>query len=182
MPDQPKIDDKVARWLKTEGYRVEFETARAFERVGLSATMGMYVGSGPATRREIDVCADHSPWPTRPGTMGMIRLICECKHLRHPWVMLYGDNACTDPGYFLTTSKTKTLTAMGATQRDYDSLRQTFHFRGGVPVAHSVVEAFKQSDDKDRAYATMMKLADVSSVSADGMNELNELGCMDTCN
>jgi len=173
MPDQQKIDDKVANWLRTEGYRIEFETARAFERVHLSARMGVYVGSEPTTRREIDVCADHSPWPAGPGTLGKIRIICECKYLRQPWVMLYGADACTDPLYFLTTPKTKTLKAMGATPRDRDSLRQTFHFRGGLPVAHNVIEAFRRGDDKDRAYAAMMKLADVSRISADGLDELN---------
>ena len=62
---------------------------------------------------------------------------------------------------------------MGATQRYYESLHQTFHFRGGIPVAHNVIEAFRQGNDKDRAYASMIKLADVSCISAEGMDEFN---------
>ena len=173
MSNKQRVEEEVANWLKTEGYRIEFETARAFERQGLSVMMGKFVGPETTKRREIDVCANHTPQPVAPNTLSQISLICECKYLQQPWVMLYGSNGQTWRAQFLTTAKTQTLAAMGANPGVYQALQHTFHFHDGRPVAHSVLQALKQGGAKDRAYETMMRLVDVSCMSADELDEIN---------
>ncbi len=173
MPAPEHTVDEVTHWLKKEGYRIEFEVARAFQNSSpnLSITMGACIGPELGDKREVDLRVMHTAC-----TYGRVMIVCECKYLPSPWILLYGEQRTDALSSSLLAARTKTLTQMGPTRDVLESLEFNFHFRSGERAAHSVIEALKKGNDKDRAYATMMKLTDATFTYADVIDELNSRG------
>jgi len=173
MPAPEHTADEVTCWLKKEGYRVEFEVAHAFQNSSpeLSITMGACIGPELGDKREVDLRVMHTAC-----TSGRVVIMCECKYLRFPWILLYGEQRTDALFSSLLAARTKTLTGMGAARGVLESLESNFHFRSGERAAHSAIEALKKGKNDDRAYATMMKLTDVTFSYADVFDELNMRG------
>lgn len=84
------LAEQVAKWLVTEGYPLEFQTAQAFETNGFSTSQGHYVHDELThNAREIDVVADMT---LRFENHGFFRAaqVVECKWSKDkPWVHLH---------------------------------------------------------------------------------------------
>jgi len=88
------LQAKVASWLKTEGYPLEFRAAHVFRRHGFEVLQGDYVEDLEAKRaREVDLSAsvtledegDDSRWMR-------VEYIVECKSsMDKPWVLFTSD-------------------------------------------------------------------------------------------
>ena len=168
---------EVAAWLDTEGYRIELQTALAFQNAepSVGIAVGAFIGDS-TPRREVDLCVSH-----HPCTRGRIMIVCECKYLKRPWILLRGPGGQTNSMFsFLLAAKTRTLIEMAARREVLDSLEANFHFRSDAPAAYGVIEALKNARDADRAYATMMKVTDVTFGYASSFDRINASGG-DTC-
>src|SRR5882724_3394627 len=81
------IEEKVAEWLGTQGYRLEYLTHKAMDDAGLGASISDYIENGDGTFREIDVSA--SKYCYHGDGEVHFRWIGECKYSEDkPWVML----------------------------------------------------------------------------------------------
>ncbi|GHG91428.1 hypothetical protein GCM10012319_52260 [Comamonas sp. KCTC 72670] len=99
-PSKPThgIKTKVLEWLNTEGYPLEFKTARAFEGAGFHVRQGIHVRNElTGVVREIDVEADIT-LETKTGLLRIIHPI-ECKWSNDkPWVSFTSKSARIGPG------------------------------------------------------------------------------------
>ncbi|MBM2293637.1 hypothetical protein JQX09_16520 [Sulfitobacter pseudonitzschiae] len=86
------IHDKVASWLQTEGYPLEFKTARRFSDAGFNTSQGEYSRKSKDTSpREIDVKA--SLTSVGDGFLFRAVNVIECKYsVSKPWVNFVSKN------------------------------------------------------------------------------------------
>lgn len=85
--NEQTLPAKILKWIKEEGYPLEYFTANTFRRMRFATDQGDFTHSVDGEPREIDVGA----WITRdvPGG-GFVRIynVVECKWTRHkPWVV-----------------------------------------------------------------------------------------------
>ena len=88
------LDEKVAAWLQKEGYPLEFDTARAFQRAGFTVLQSEYTEPRPdRPRREVDVVAHISQ---RNEQLLRAEHVIECKWSGDkPWVFFCGGGGMT---------------------------------------------------------------------------------------
>ncbi|MGP1993559.1 hypothetical protein D9V96_016885 [Zobellia laminariae] len=81
------IEESVLKWLNSEGYPLEFETARIFSMNKFSTRQGSYVSDfKTGLPKELDVVADVTKMSD--GTMLRISHLVECKWTEDkPWVI-----------------------------------------------------------------------------------------------
>lgn len=166
--DDPAILRSSEQWLNEQGYRVEYETAKALEDAGFEATLGAMLPGTDGTERDIDVLARsrkcelirRSPYEC---TWVEFAVLVECKYSkRKPWVMM-GDAKRPGLERLLAAlphsrpmrsgrNATRRATAR-APLHSLQSMRDAFG--RGLVVAHS------QHGDKD-AHRALQKVTDVS--------------------
>jgi hypothetical protein len=86
------LSERVLAWMQSEGYPLEFRTARVLEDCGYAVRQGRHYRDEDGTPREIDVVASL----TSRSPQGMVRMsqFIECKWSRdHPWVVFSSENA-----------------------------------------------------------------------------------------
>ncbi|WP_141591503.1 hypothetical protein [Myxococcus sp. AB056] len=87
-----QIKEKIGEWLNSEGYPLEFKTARAFREAGFHIRQGMHARDNQGTAREIDVLAEYT-LRTNPGFVRISHTI-ECKWSNDkPWVVFTSEDA-----------------------------------------------------------------------------------------
>jgi hypothetical protein len=99
-PEQPSsneeggLEPKLLEWLATEGYPLEFATARAFRRAGFTVRQGYYTHpAGEEPAREIDVVAQMD---LRRDPEMRVEYVVECKWSGDkPWVFFCGGSGIT---------------------------------------------------------------------------------------
>ncbi|MDQ3690680.1 MAG: hypothetical protein M3406_11740 [Chloroflexota bacterium] len=90
-----KVVRDVAEWLHTQGYPLEYETARILRSAGFRVEQGRHwMDVDPITEeqvpRELDVLATSAAdgWPQTRSSA--VQLVVECKHGIGPWIILGG--------------------------------------------------------------------------------------------
>jgi hypothetical protein len=96
----------------------------------------------------------------------LLRVLVECKYSKSkPWVLLYGNS---DPSWLMTdwmhAPRTRALQDMPKlNEEQVNELQQAFHFSEGIGLAHSIVQAHTDGEDKrDRAYDSLRKISDAA--------------------
>jgi hypothetical protein len=98
-----KLHDYVDKWLTTQGFPLEFRTARALNAQGLRSLQGRYIRD-PRTQqlREIDVLAGLHLEKT--DVVCRVSVVVECKWSReHPWILFTGDESTSREEQVLQT-------------------------------------------------------------------------------
>lgn len=102
-----KVVRDVAAWLKTQGYPLEYETARILRSAGFRVEQGRHwmdtdPFSDEPVPREIDVLATAAPddWPAKRGAAA-VQLVVECKHGTGPWIVMAGSRGAATMGELL---------------------------------------------------------------------------------
>jgi hypothetical protein len=91
--DTDSMERRLTEWLATEGYPLEFATAKAFRNTGFRVFQGYYTASeDDKPAREIDVVATMDS-PRRDFLLRVVNVV-ECKWSGDkPWVFFCSDNA-----------------------------------------------------------------------------------------
>lgn len=86
-PIQKRLSERVADWLHTEGYPLEFATAAEFRKHGFHVRQGQHVrDKDSSVPREIDVLADQTH--DLGGAFVRLHHVVECKYSHDkPWVV-----------------------------------------------------------------------------------------------
>jgi len=157
---------KVADWLNTQGYPLEYRTYWSFfGKFGGSCGLGSYIETTDGTAREIDVYAYQTHLELEKGIGFHLRVICECKYSRDkPWILLYGN---LDKSWIVTdwmhTPRSRRLYEMpnlsdARVKGLLQKLEKSFHFSQGVHLAHNLVQAFSKPGEQDSAYNSLRKI------------------------
>ncbi len=93
--EQRPLEERVAEWLKTQGYPLEFETREVFERHGFETIQGRRVPQQDGDPLEVDVTA--SMMRAAIDTRLEVRFVVECKYAPEPWVLFVKDELSTSP-------------------------------------------------------------------------------------
>jgi hypothetical protein len=99
---------KVDKWLEKQGYPLEYEVARTFQKAGFRAFQGIHYQDAEGTdrkTREIDVVA--TEWPEGTTRKSNVDFVVEVKHTHEPWLVLTTEAAVkpTDIARWLLTSE-----------------------------------------------------------------------------
>ena len=91
------IEEAVARWIRSEGYPLEFRTAKIFNECHYTVRQGEFTRGSREAPREIDVVA----YRTRPNpAKGFARIehVVECKWSKDkPWVIFTSEGHSIHP-------------------------------------------------------------------------------------
>lgn len=86
-----ELDTKVLEWLQSEGYPLEFRTAREFHKAAFRVWQGVYVRADDQPPREIDVLGFVDA--THRDTTLRVTHVVECKwSWDSPWVVLASEH------------------------------------------------------------------------------------------
>ena len=94
MTTEKSAEPKVRDWLRTQGYPLEYETARVLRAVGFRTIQGWSYRdedeTGMVKAREIDVLASLDGSEPRDDADARARfsIAVECKYMTAPWVVL----------------------------------------------------------------------------------------------
>jgi hypothetical protein len=92
--EEGALEPRLLEWLATEGYPLEFATARAFRKAGFQVRQGYYTHpAGEEPAREIDVVAQMD---LRRDPELRVEFVVECKWSGDkPWVFFCGGSGIT---------------------------------------------------------------------------------------
>ncbi len=180
--DKRSLEEKVAGWLATEGYRLEYQTLKALRDAGLKAYLGKHVRSAQGKPREIDVMVLETHRKNDRHDL-FIRLLCECKYSAgKPWVLLDADQRCTAEELWKAIPKSQGLASSNVFQHK-GKLNGSIHFSVSETVAHTVLQAWVKADpgeagedepqekerrnNRDFAFDSLQKIANAAWDSAE---------------
>jgi hypothetical protein len=143
------LEEKVVKWLRTEGYRLEYHTLKAFRDTGLTAFLGNYVPTDEGTPREIDVTS-YLTGRNQNNHFLAARWLCECKYSGgKPWILLDADGTLPLDEMWHATPQSKRLYNSNILTHK-EMLSGSWHFDPSRGLAHSVLQA-KIKPEKDQA-------------------------------
>jgi hypothetical protein len=161
--DSAKV--KVEKWLNEQGYPLEYKTYWSLlRRFAGNCGLGAYVESRDGTPRELDVYACDNTFGHDWRFTSHLRLVCECKYLKKPWVLLYGNTTKSDViTEWMHTPRSTPLQWLPSPsderpQEIVKELTKAFHFSEGAWLAHSIVQALNKGKDQDQAYGSLQKI------------------------
>jgi hypothetical protein len=144
------------RWFRSQGYPLEYETARELAKIGLQVRQGVgYLDqdSDIDKAREIDIVAE-----APPAALAKIRVVVECKRASSPWVVFLPSEQerPAAPPYDVTTAATRSGRGLLETLRKQGPPFPNI-FVGPDRVGFSVREANpeRRPDATDPAVATL---------------------------
>lgn len=93
MADKSNLVEKIKKWLKTEGYPLEFQCADICKKAGLNVRVGVSLAREGEKPRDIDVLAGCSPDGAGGHRLIIAQIAAECKYAKdgQPWVVLCQD-------------------------------------------------------------------------------------------
>ncbi len=91
------LEQRVEKWINTEGYPLEFRTARALRQAGFRVRQGYYTrDDSNETPREIDVYA--STDLRIDDLLLRVSLVIECKYVfEKPWIIFTSSSSRIAP-------------------------------------------------------------------------------------
>lgn len=160
MGDSAELLDKVAKWVRQQGYPLELRTARELESKKISATIGWYyTDPDSGQERESDVLALATRWATSDDCVA-ISLAIECKSARDkPWVLVApnsdGLRWASSPWYRLRAPQTSWLSGI---EQVADGNLPTPLLDMDRSCGYTLVRAFAGGNE-DVAFSAMMSVA-----------------------
>jgi hypothetical protein len=154
--EQPtELVASVRRWLREQGYALEYEAARVFRDAGFAARQGQVYRDGDITR-EVDVVAVAQF--DGPSQCDFI-VVVECKKSKAPWVVrraeLDDDQRSWEP---IASKQLKEWLVEHRTLDAYLSV--------GTPTGIDVVQThFKSGEERERSDAAYRAVAQVVSAA-----------------
>jgi hypothetical protein len=172
--DRRSIEEKVSIWLGETGYRLEYLAYRAFREVGISVGMSAFLESPEGKPREIDLLASESD---ASDSLITVSIVCECKYLDHPWVLLHSDVRTSFQAVWeLMPQSAHVGTLWSFLKGCGPDFSTCWHFSADTPCAHSIVQALKP-DNRDAAYNAIQKISNAAWDFAE-MNDKEGLEAM----
>jgi len=162
VPQLPTdLRDNVAKWVKSEGYPLEFRTASAFRKAGFHVRQGEYVHFDD-TIREIDVAASKSVFSE--GTLLRVYHVVECKWTKEkPWIVLSAPNPMAPSACIAQTIASELGEAILWANAGLRDLHDMSLFSTPASPGFSGRQAFTEYQDNDVFYRTMQSVTSLAT-------------------
>ncbi len=158
------LEEKIAIWLKDQGYPLEMRVAREFRSIGVCPDHHR-VYEDPATgkTREIDIVG------YLDNRNLSVHLVVECKHsMEKPWVLFCTSNHVrTRRGYVLSVPCTPEAEKVLEDIADLPSVQQMAMFLRPTLVGFRLIRA--HTDNQDAAFHVVAGLSAACAATADAI-------------
>lgn len=169
------LEQKVEKWINTEGYPLEFQTARAFRRAGFRVLQGYYTRDDPSgTPREIDVYA--STDLLIDDLLLRVSLVIECKYaIEKPWIIFTSSASSIAPTACIAQTISSKLghACLWCLAGDA-SLKDNYFFVAPDSPGFNAVQAFAKKNEQDRVYSSLQSVISAAYSEAKSSDSIHK--------
>lgn len=164
--EREQLDKKVREWLEHEGYPLEFQVAKKFQKNGFAVRQGSYVNDPNADApREIDVIAFRDAHTKRQ--LLRVKHIVECKWSKDkPWVVFTNPLGISPAACIAQTIASKLGSAILWKEAGLKQLQDLDLFSTPKNSGFNGRQAFSK-DGVDRFYSTMQSVVSATKFDAE---------------